>query len=75
MGFVSTISNQPTTLKRKCKNGNYLNYPIDNIYYPKKHFKKLKGYSLDFVNNCENLKFVRKISDHLPVVAELIFID
>jgi endonuclease/exonuclease/phosphatase family metal-dependent hydrolase len=72
MGFVSTISDQPSTLKRNCKNGNYLNYPIDNIYYPKKHFEKHKGYVLDFVNNCENLKFSRTISDHLPVVAELV---
>src|SRR5690606_38426833 len=29
-GFKSALQNTPTTLKMKCKNGNYLNHAIDN---------------------------------------------
>lgn len=75
MGFTSAIKNQPTTLKRKCVKGNYLNYPIDNIYYNKAYFKQEKSYVIDFVKNCKNLLISRKISDHLPVVSELLIMN
>jgi len=75
IGFTSAVSNQPTTLKRKCKYGNYLNYPIDNIYFNTKYFKAQKSYVIDFVSACENLEIARNISDHLPVVLELSFIN
>ncbi len=73
MGFISAVKNQPTTLKRKCVDGNYLNYPIDNIYFNKAYFKQEKAYVINFINECKNLKKARKISDHLPVVSELLF--
>lgn len=73
MGFTSAISNQPTTLKRTCVNGNYLNYPIDNIYYNTTYFTQKKAYAIDFVKECDNLAMSRRISDHLPVVSELLF--
>lgn len=75
MGFTSAVKNQPTTLKRKCVRGNYLNYPIDNIYYNKAYFKQEKSYVIDFVKNCKNLPIGRKISDHLPVVSELLIMN
>lgn len=68
MGFKSAIQNQPTTLKRKCKDGSYLNYSIDNIYYNTKYFIQKKAYAIDFVGSCKDLLTARKISDHLPVV-------
>ncbi|WP_445749917.1 endonuclease/exonuclease/phosphatase family protein [Polaribacter sp.] len=73
MGFTSAISNQPTTLKRTCLDGNYLNYPIDNIYYNTKYFTQQKAYAIDFVKECDNLVMARRISDHLPVASELVF--
>lgn len=73
MGFKSALINQPTTLKRTCVDGNYLNYPIDNIYYNTKYFTKQKANAIDFVKECNNLAKARKISDHLPVVSELLF--
>jgi endonuclease/exonuclease/phosphatase family metal-dependent hydrolase len=34
--YRSSLMNQKTTLKTKCAQGEYLNYPIDNIYFNKK---------------------------------------
>jgi deoxyribonuclease-1-like protein len=73
MGFISAISNQPTTIKRTCADGNYLNYPIDNIYYNTAYFTQKKAYVIDFVKECKNIPIARRISDHLPVVSELLF--
>ncbi|RRQ48638.1 endonuclease [Maribacter algicola] len=65
LDFKAAISNQPTTLKHACDGHNYLNYPIDNIFY--RGVRKEKGSVIDFVKVCENLEDSRKLSDHLPV--------
>ena len=65
-GYNPTITNQRTTLKRACKRGKYLNYPIDNIFYSRE-IKKIDGGVLDFVRFCDRLEQARKLSDHLPV--------
>ncbi len=66
LGYAATLTNQPTTLKHACDSHNYLNYPIDNIFYGRGVIKK-QGYAIDFVRVCENLEMARKLSDHLPV--------
>ncbi|MEL6652814.1 MAG: endonuclease/exonuclease/phosphatase family protein, partial [Bacteroidota bacterium] len=68
--FLPVISEAPTTLKQKCKQGNYLNYAIDNIFYHQPSFELLTAGRVDFVQTCENLTAARGISDHLPVFAE-----
>lgn len=68
-GFKSAVQNQPTTLKMKCKDGDYLNHPIDNVYFAS-GIKRINAGSIDFVVTCDNLKHARKISDHLPVYIE-----
>jgi hypothetical protein len=74
LGFAPAIRNSPTTLKRDCDDyGNYLNHPIDNIYYPKQHLTLKQSGALDIVGNCENLAAARAFSDHLPVQAVFIF--
>ncbi len=65
-GYRATITNQKTTLKRTCKRNDYLNYPIDNIFYSK-DIHKVKGGVIDFVRFCDQLEKARKLSDHLPV--------
>lgn len=65
-GFVNALENTPTTLKTKCKSGNYLNHSIDNIFYTPK-IKVIESGSLDFVKTCDNLSEARNLSDHLPV--------
>lgn len=65
-GYLPAITNQKTTLKRSCKRGDYLNYPIDNIFYSD-DVKKMEGGIIDFVRFCDNLEKARKLSDHVPV--------
>ncbi len=65
-GFKNALSDTPTTLRRKCKSGNYLNHSIDNFYYSLP-FEIVESGIVDFVKGCENLENVRGISDHLPV--------
>ena len=73
MGFKPSIKNTATTLKRKCKNGNYLNHTIDNIYYNTHKMKAVNSGVIDFVSDCNNLLKARLISDHLPVFLEVRF--
>lgn len=68
-GYRSALKNQRTTLKVKCKNGDYLSHPIDNVYFAP-GIKMVQARSLDFIGTCENLKRAREISDHLPVYME-----
>lgn len=68
-GYKSALKNQRTTLKVKCKDGDYLSYPIDNIYFTP-GIEMVQTGSLDFIGTCENLERAREISDHLPVYIE-----
>ncbi len=65
-GYEAAISNQKTTLKRTCDGFEYLNHPIDNIFYSK-DILKTESEVIDFVRVCDNLEKARKLSDHLPV--------
>lgn len=73
MGFKSAIKNTATTLKRKCKNGNYLNHAFDNIYHNTHKMKAVNSGVIDFVSDCNNLLKARLISDHLPVFLQIRF--
>jgi endonuclease/exonuclease/phosphatase family metal-dependent hydrolase len=70
-GFKFAISNQKTTLKRKCSKGGYLRHAIDNIYYSKSVTYSNAGV-VDYIQMCDNLDSARLISDHLPVYLECI---
>lgn len=70
-GFQSALSQQPTTLKRKCKSGNYLNHAIDNIYYHPIALPCIDKGVIDHVIECDNLYLARAVSDHLPVYCVL----
>ena len=70
IGFESAVQNTKTTLKRSCKDGNYLNHPIDNIYFDRDVISKVHANKIDFVNSCDRLDVARGISDHLPVFLE-----
>ncbi len=71
-GFKVALQNKKTTLKRKCKKGNYKSHSIDNCYVKSKVFSINNAGVVDFVSGCGNLVEKRKISDHLPVVMELV---
>lgn len=68
-GFKSALQDERTTLKMKCKSGDYLSHPIDNVYYAS-GISLLQSGSIDLVGVCGNLKRAREISDHLPVFME-----
>ncbi|WP_040248054.1 endonuclease/exonuclease/phosphatase family protein [Psychroserpens mesophilus] len=67
--YLPALYNKKTTLKKKCENGNYLNYNIDNLYYSK-DISKIKSGVIDFVLVCDQIENARKLSDHLPVYFE-----
>jgi endonuclease/exonuclease/phosphatase family metal-dependent hydrolase len=71
-GFKSALKNQKTTLKVKCKNGNYLSHGIDNVYFSS-GIKLVEAGSVDLVKTCVNLADTRKLSDHLPIYMEFNF--
>lgn len=66
MGLKNALTDSPTTLKRKCNEGNYLNHAIDNFYFHPGIDIHRAG-RLDFVGSCDQLEKARRISDHLPV--------
>jgi endonuclease/exonuclease/phosphatase family metal-dependent hydrolase len=68
-GYRTAITNQKTTLKWSCEGTDYLNYPIDNIFYSQEIYKT-EGKAIDFVRLCDGLKKARKLSDHLPVLLK-----
>lgn len=71
-GFKPVHLHKKTTLKRKCKQGLYVNYPIDNIFHTTK-INVISSKVIDFVKSCKNLKKSRQISDHLPVELKFTF--
>ena len=71
LGFQPTLQQTPTTLKRKCAKGAYVNYPIDNIYFASRHFELAASGCIDLVKDCESLVAARGVSDHLPVFVRL----
>jgi deoxyribonuclease-1-like protein len=73
-GYKSALMRSKTTLKRKCKGGDYLSHDIDNIYYSK-GLKFFNSGVIDYVEKCQNLKASRSISDHLPVFMEFTIND
>lgn len=69
LGFKSALQKQPTTLKTKCKNEDYLSHAIDNVYFTP-GIVKVRAGPIDFVVACDNLSRAREISDHLPIYME-----
>src|SRR5690606_4682942 len=70
-GYQATITGQRTTLKRSCDGTDYLNHPIDNIFYSR-DIQKMEGTAIDFVITCDRLDQARSLSDHLPVQLQFV---
>lgn len=70
LGYQPSIFATPTTLKRKCTRGDYLNHSIDNIYYDEDVVELHLSGRVDFVEDCELLEMRRGLSDHLPVFLQ-----
>lgn len=71
-GYQPSLKNTPTTLKRKCLNGNYFNHAIDNIYYDQDVVRFKQASRVDFIQGCDKLELARGLSDHAPVYLECV---
>ena len=69
MGYLPTLVNQKTSLKKECVNEDCLASEFDNIFYNTK-IKKLNSGILPFYKNFNSLKEARMISDHIPIWFE-----
>ncbi|WP_405369321.1 endonuclease/exonuclease/phosphatase family protein [Nonlabens sp. Asnod2-A12] len=65
--YKACLNGDRTTLKRLCKDGNYLNHAIDNIIYNVAKNELMDCGTIDFVQECDQLESMRTLSDHLPV--------
>ena len=65
--YKACLNGDRTTLKRSCKDNNYLNHAIDNIIYDAFKNELMDCGTIDFVQECDQLKAMRMLSDHLPV--------
>ena len=69
-GYSSVLSGEKTSLKTKCKNGNYLSRAEDNIIYKFSSLNFSGGRVLDFIDGdkCTDVSWKRvSLSDHLGV--------
>ena len=71
-GYGPSLVQQKTTLKQECQEDNCLASEYDNIFYPVKTFKLIKSGIIPFYQQFNgDMTAARKLSDHLPVYAEL----
>lgn len=71
MRYRSVIKNQKTTMKMKCVNGDCMASEFDNIFYNSRKVKLLNAGVVHFYRSFFNMIEARRISDHVPVWAEL----
>ncbi len=67
MGYKSSLVNQKTSLKQKCKGDNCLASEFDNSYYDSKKITKTQSGIISFYKKFNSLKEARIISDHVPI--------
>ncbi len=70
IGYQSILINQKTSLKKKCKNGQYLASEFDNMYYNISKIKVKNAGIIPFYKDFNSLDEARKISDHIPIWIE-----
>lgn len=69
-GFKNVLNGEKTSLKKSCKNGNYLSRSEDNILYKMKDFKQKSAKVLDFIYDgpCDEVEWKWiSYSDHLAL--------
>lgn len=72
LGYKAALLNQKTTMKQECKDGECLASEYDNIFYPAKLVKVQQQGVVPFYKSFNSdMKRARKLSDHLPVFAEI----
>jgi deoxyribonuclease-1-like protein len=70
IGYTSSLANQKTSLKKKCKNNTCLASEFDNFFYNQSKISMQKSGVLHFYTFFESIEQARKISDHIPIWIE-----
>jgi len=73
-GYTSALNGEKTSLKMKCKEGNYLSRAEDNVLYMFSSISYMKSMVLDFISkgDCTDVSWKRtSYSDHMPVELKL----
>jgi len=73
LGYVPVLNDQPTSLRRKRRSGanGHLANEYDNIFFEASTLRVSRGGVADFTTSFSTLRQARKISDHLPVHADI----
>ena len=71
VGYLPVFINQKTSLKRKCVGTECLASEFDNIWYDSQNITINKNGIIPFYEDFSNLKQARKISDHVPIFAQI----
>jgi endonuclease/exonuclease/phosphatase family metal-dependent hydrolase len=71
MGYQPALTGQKTSLRKQCTNGNCLASEFDNIFAQKSSFLIIKSGIVAFYQSFPYFEAARKISDHVPVWAEV----
>ena len=69
-GYVPALTQQKTSLKMSCINGNCLASEFDNIFYKPNEFNVTKKGIIPFYENNPSFNMARGVSDHVPVFIE-----
>ncbi len=72
MGYQSVFINQKTSLRQECIEDDCLASEFDNIWYNSNKLKIKSNDAILFYNTFKTLKGARKISDHIPIMAEVV---
>lgn len=73
-GFNYSLNGEKTTLKTKCKSGEYLSSAEDNVFFKLQDFNYITSDVIDFVTpeNCQSVTSKRvSLSDHLPILTRI----
>lgn len=66
-GYPAAFSNQKTSLRQKCINGDCLASEYDNFFYHQLKLNCIYAGVVHFYTSFPDFKEARKVSDHLPV--------
>ncbi|CAN5290290.1 hypothetical protein BH23BAC2_BH23BAC2_25450 [soil metagenome] len=74
-GYLPVLVNQKTTMKMECAVAECLASEYDNIFYNSKKLKLVDSGVVLFFKSYPNMVSARRISDHIPIWAELDFLS
>lgn len=72
-GYLPVLINQKTTMKMECVGDDCLASEYDNIFFNSRKLQLLNAGVVLIYKSFPDMKAVRRISDHIPVWADLIF--